>query len=884
MRSNSSHNGPLIPPKLADRLLEWFCKHEWLEPIRGDLHEQYVFDRSQRRKLVADARYWINMLNFLRPFALKSYLHNSNTALMLKSHFKISWRNLKHQKMYTGINVFGLVLSTVICLNIAFYVSDELSYDKFHPEYENVHRITVSIKAAGGVYNEAGTQFPMAEALREDYPGIKKTVRLFKPLRDPLLIQGDRKYTEERFFLADPDFFTFFGYPLIAGSPEEALREPNSIVLSERMAEKYFGKEDPLGKLITYNDRQLLKVTGIVGESDLNSHIKFDFVSPLQFQLNQWQEVSGTEGRENKWYWTGAWTYLRFSDVTEKQKVLTDLPNFVLNHFPEKWRNESKLDLQRIDEIHLNSDLLYEIEPNGSLANIKIFSIIGLVLLSIAIINFVNLILAQSMDRAKQIGIAKNLGASRANVMGQVLTETILICLFSGFIGLFLSYLTVPYLNAITGKSIDPTAYFTVLNFFVYLLLFIGLGIVSGIYPSIYLSKIGKISAVNNNVGGGVSSSFVRELLVGIQFISSVILIISVIIINAQRDFIYSKNIGFDKENMLVVKARRDINQNFEAFKNELLKMSEVVNISGITEVPGEGMGSWRFVPEGGNRAEPVLMPHTSVGYDFVKTMNIEVASGRFFDKKFPADYNKAFVLNEEAVKSLGWGEDPIGKSLELFGPGTEKIIMKGQVVGILKDYHYESLHHPIKPAVFSLAPRFGNYVIKFRTDQFPNFIERVESVWAGFSEKWPLEYHLLDQKLAVQYSREEKLSQLINLAVAIALIIACIGIFGLSSFMIAKRTKEVGIRRVLGIRTSAIIMLLSRNFVIVVLIANVLAWPVAYIAMKGWLENFEYTVEIGWLAFLVATIITLVLSFAITSFHAIRVSKLNPVKSLRYE
>ncbi|MEP5611853.1 MAG: FtsX-like permease family protein [Cyclobacteriaceae bacterium] len=803
---------------------------------------------------------------------------------MFKSHLKISWRNLKQQKMYTGINVFGLVLSTVICLNIAFYVSDELSYDTFHPDYKNIHRITVAIKAAGGVYNEAGTQFPMARALRADYPGIEQTVRLFQPLSDPLLIRGDRKYTEERFFLADPDFFSFFGYPLIAGSPNEVLREPNSIVLSERMAEKYFGKEDPLGKFIKYNDHHLLKVTGIVGESDENSHIKFDFVSPLQFQLNQWKEVSGAEGRENKWYWTGAWTYLKFRNVSEMEKVSADLPQFVLNHFPEKWKNESKLDLQRIDEIHLTSDLLYEIEPNGSLANIKIFSIIGLVLLSIAIINFVNLILAQSMERAKQIGIAKNLGATRAHVMGQVLTETVLICLFSGLLGLFLSYLTVPFLNGITGKSIDPTTYFSVLNFFSYLLLFIGLGVISGIYPAIYLSKISKISAMSSNVGRVVSRSLVRELLVGIQFISSVILIISVIVINAQRDFIFSKNIGFDKENMLVVKARQDINENFDAFKNELLKMSEVVNISGITEVPGEGMGSWRFVPEGGNRAEPILMPHTSVGYDFTKTMNIEVASGRFFDKKFPADYDHAFVLNEEAVKNLGWEDDPIGRSLELFGPGTENIIMKGQVIGVLKDYHYESLHHPIKPAVFSLAPRFGNYMIKFRTDQFPDFVGKVESVWAGFSEKWPLEYHLLDQKLAVQYSREEKLSQLINLAVGIALIIACIGIFGLSSFMIAKRTKEVGIRRVLGIKTSAIVMLLSRNFIIVVLVANVLAWPVAYVAMKGWLENFEYTVEIGWLAFLIATAVTLVLSFAITSFHAIRVSRLNPVKSLRYE
>ncbi len=802
---------------------------------------------------------------------------------MFRSHFKLSLRNLRRQKMYTSINVFGLTLSILICLNIGYYVADELSYDKFHPDYQNIHRIAVSIKSGDATYNEAGSQFPMAHALQEDFPGIKQTMRLFKPLSDPLLVYEDKKYTEECFFFADEEFFDFFGFELISGNADEALSEPNSIVLSEGMANKYFGNEDPIGKLIKYNDRQPLKVTGVVRTTQ-NSHVNFDFVTPLQFQLNIWKTVFGTEGRENKWYWTGAWTYLSLKGIKEKEKVYSQLPQFVLNHFPEKWKNESKMDLQRIDRIHLTSDLLYEIEPNGSLANVKIFTIIGIVLLTIAIINFVNLILAQSMDRSKQIGIAKNLGASRSNVIGQILTETILICVFAAFFALIVSYFTIPYLNAITNKSIDPTHYFTAANILIYIGLFVLLGTLSGVYPSLYLSKLGKVTIGKDGYGAGSSRAWVKEILVGIQFLSSAVLIISVMVINAQRDYIFTKNIGFDKESMLVVKARQDINKNYDAFRNDLLQLPEVLNMSGITEIPGQGMGSWRFVPEGGNRAEPVLIPHTSVGHDFVKTMDIAVKTGRFFDRNFPADFDHSFVLNEEAVKMLGWTEDPIGKSLELFGPGTEKIIMQGQVIGVLKDYHYESLHHPIKPAVFSMAPRFGNYVIKFNTENYPDFIEKIENVWTGFSEKWPLEYQLLDQQLQTLYSREEKLSQLINLAVGIALAIACIGIFGLSSFIIKGRTKEIGIRRVLGIKTGATVFLLSKNFISIVFISNALAWPLAFIAMRKWLDNFQYAIDMHWIAFGAATLITVLLSFAITSFHALRVSSVDPVESLRNE
>lgn len=879
MNSNRTYQ----TPKLADMMLDVLCKDEWIEPIKGDLQEQFISDYERIGPFRSRLRYWINMFHFLRPFALKKTMSNSNNKAMFKNHLKLSWRNLKNQKLFTTINLVGLVLSTIVCLNIYLFIKDELSYDIFHKGYQDSYRVAASIKSGGIFYHEATSQFPMASALKSSFPEVEIATRIFRPLQDPLMSYGENKYIESGFLFVDSSFFDHFGFELIAGDKKNALRNQNSVVITERIAQKYFGELDPLGKILKYNDQQSLEVSGVVRNTSINSHIKFDFISPLQLQLSFWRAVSGSQGRENKWFWTGAWTYIKLAESTNRSEFVAKLPQFVTDHFPAKWRDESYLTLQRIDEIHLTSDRNYEIEPNGSLSNVKVFGIIGLILMIIAIINFVNLILAQSINRTKQIGISRNLGASRTGIASQIIIETIVVCITAGVLGLLITYFTVPVINSIIDKSIDFSGFLTTANLVIYFLIFIFIGFVAGLYPSYYLSDPVKTNILGYQAAGS-KRSIIKETLLGMQFIASVVLIISVIIISAQREYIYTKNIGFDKDNMLIVKARQDVNKQYEAFKSELEKHPEVIKMTGIREVPGQGLGSWRFVPEGGNHAEPELLPHTFVGYDFLSTADIELTIGRFFDKAHPADIRNAFVLNKEAVKQLGWEENPIGKSLELFAPGQETIMKKGQVIGVIENYHFESLHHPLKPAIFSLTPNFGNYMIKFNTNDFGELISKLESSWAQFSEKWPLEYYLLDEELSQLYSREEKLSSLINVAVGIALIIACIGIFGLSSFMIANRTKEVGIRRVLGISTNAIVYLLSKNFLLIVLIANVLAWPIAYIAMSSWLSNFEYAVSIEWAAFAISALVTLLVAFGITCFHALKTASINPVKSLRYE
>ncbi|MEO1050822.1 MAG: ABC transporter permease [Bacteroidota bacterium] len=798
---------------------------------------------------------------------------------MLKDVLNTSIRSLLKNKAYSVISIFCLLLGLAACFNIWLFVDDELKYDKFHQDHENIYRITAEIVSAGIVYDEARCQFPLAEKLKATYPGVKKTIRLYQP-RVPLIVYEDHKFLENRFLFADSSFFELFGFELIRGEANRVLKHPNSVVITESMAKKYFGSEDPIGKFIKYNNEQPLEVTGLVRDFH-NSHIAFDFLAPLSLQLSLWQQTRGISGPENKWFWTGVWTYVQFEEGSQKALVEDQLPAFVKDNFPEAWKDNSTLKLQRIDNIHLTSDLIREIQANGSLSNIRIFSILAIILLFIAGFNFVNLMNAQSAARAEKVSIKKVLGASNVNIIAQVLFETFTICLVAGALAIVVTYFTVPLLNLLVGKSIDLGSYLTPEYIGLFLLIILLLALLAGIYPAIHLSKFG-VYSLRKSAKASRRKIGIKELLVGAQFMYSAGLIVSVITIHQQQKFLANKDLGFDKENVLLIKAQQEQDENFEAFKNELLRIPDVLSVSGVYDAPGESVNSIRFVPEGGTRSDPVLLPISSVGYDFLETLNIDLIDGRFFSKDFPTDYDEAFILNESAVKELGWQADPVGKKLEMFGAGSDEIGMRGKIIGVMKDYNHESLHSSIKPTVFILAGGNRYYLLKFSTNDYAGLLDKVNAVWTSFGELWPIEYQLLDQRMELLYQKEEKLAVLMDIALGLALLIGCIGIFGLSSYIIKGRVKEVSIRRVLGGRTDSMVFLLSKKFIMLVIISNIIAWPITYITMNNWLSNFEFSVEIDWLLFLLAGAITLFLTFAITSFHSIRIARLNPVETLK--
>ncbi len=799
---------------------------------------------------------------------------------MFKNLIKTSARNLLKNKTYSIISIFCLSLGLIACFNIGLFVDDELKHDKFHPDYRDIHRITAKIISGGSIYDEARCQFPLARAFKSTFPGVVETVRMHK-VKSPLIVYEENKFLENKFLFADASFFELFGFELVKGQADEVLKHPNSVVLTESTAKKYFGNDDPIGRSIKYNNEQLLKVTGIARDFR-QSHIDFDFVASLDFLFGLWRESRGPNGPSTKWYWTGAWTYARFENDLQKELIEEQLPSFVKTYFPEAWKNQASLHLQRIDRIHLTSDLIREIKPNGSLQNVSIFSLLAILLLFISCFNFVNLMTAQGLLRARKMGIKRVLGASNFHIIGQVLFEAIIICFVSGILALLVTYLTVSDLNTLVNKTIDFEDYLTPLNLLLFIAAILTLGVLAGLYPAIHFSRFGHTSVQKGTQSAYERKNGIREILVGVQFLFSVILIISVIIIHDQRAFLANKDLGFDKESVLVIRAQKDQNKNFNAFKSELLRISDVVSVCGVYDAPGEDINSIRFIPEGGSKSNPVSLLISTVGHDFLKTLNIDMLEGRFFSEEFQSDYDDAFVLNEAAVKELGWEGDPIGKKLDMFGGGTDEIAMEGKVIGVMKDYHHESLHTSVKPIVFNVFDGRRYYLVKFKTNDYKQLISSINAVWEGFGQLWPMEYQLLDERMEALYQKEEDLSRLMDIALYLALLIACIGIFGLSSYIIQGRIKEASIRRVLGSTINSLLVLLSRKFLILVVVSNITAWPITYYLMSNWLNNFEFSVEINFLLFLFAGLVTLSITFVITGFHSFKVAKVNPVDNLR--
>lgn len=814
-------------------------------------------------------------------------IHNLNSFTMFKSYLISAWRNLRRQKIYTSINILGLVLGLSVFTTIGIYVEDELSYDKFHPSYENTYRVSARIISNGQEYNEATCQFPLAEALRSDFSGVASTVRIHKPYSIPLLRRNEVKFTEDQYYYVDDSFFEIFGHQLLQGDPALALKDPNSIILTEAAAARYFGQEDPLGQLIEFVEEdktRSLKVTGIV-EQHPHTHFKFDILVPLQFQLNRWKEWGDDDGPETKWFWTGTWTYAQFENHASQEIIQKELPSVVQKYFPTKWKEESSLEMDRIDRIHLHSHRLSEMSPNGSVTQITVFSTIALIILLIAVINFINLMSAQGLNYAKQVGVRKFLGALRLDIVLQFLMESILVVVCAGIIAAALThFILIPQVNHITDKELSLIPYLIPRYVILYGVGLFVFGALAGVYPALVFARFDSLKILKGSLRSGKAGALLRQSFVVVQFMASVVLIIAVLVISYQREYIGSMDIGFDRENILVIPASGTINDRLEAFKNEVKKLPGVIGISATLDVPGRGTSSIRFIPEGHSFDQPEQLPITYVDHDFMETANLELAYGRFFDRSHPSDPERAFIINEKAARLLGWESDAVGKKMQMFAPGSPEIGKRGEIVGVIRDYNFESIHNPIRPLVMILHTTYDYYLVKYKGVELNELSTGLTNIWSQFDPQWPMEPYLMDQSLKDLYASEEKLSRVTNYGMFFALLIAFIGIFGLSSFIMNRRTKEVGIRRVLGSSTYNILAILSRNFIVMVTLANVLAWPIAYYLLQSWLANFEYNVGLSWTVFFMASIVSFMIACLAIGYHTLKISKTDPVHSLRYE
>ncbi|MBV6647660.1 MAG: ABC transporter permease, partial [Cyclobacteriaceae bacterium] len=689
----------------------------------------------------------------------------------------------------------------------------------------------------------------------------------------------DKAFNETRVFFVDSTFLEVFDFGIIAGNRSTALDEPNSILLTRSMAQKYFGHEDPMGKLLEFQGHHNYRVTGVLEDAPLNAHFQFDFLVSFSSLKSFY---SGSYPRN--WYWNPCWTYVVLKDGVNTDEVEQVFPEFVDKYFPDFVKEDITLGLQPVTDIHLHSKLDYEIQANSNIINIYIFSAVALLVLLVATINFVNLSTARASKRAKEVGVRKALGSSRKLLFYQFIFESFLFTCISVSIAIGLALWSIPYFNRLTEKSISLQELLSGDMLTMLSLLILAVGILSGIYPAVILSSFRPLTVLRS-LKTGVKGLVFRRALVTIQFGISIILIIGTVFSVMQLQLLQNDDVGFDKEYVIMVPViRSPMGQHYEAFKDETLKHPSVISMTAVEEIVGSKhqVANYRF----GEMERSHPFPHFHVRHDFIETFNIPLAAGRTYDQSFVTDDSLALVVNEQLVASMGWSsaEEAIGKPFHFSRH-------RGHIVGVIKDFNFLSKHHSISPFVLNLDlnPRAFELFIKYVAIKLDghNFVESVahmKNSWKKFIPNRPFEYFFLDDKLAQSYKAEQNLSKVTIIFSVLAILVACLGLFGLATYSVEQRTKEIGIRKVLGIASSQILMLLSKEFMWLILLAFGLSAPLAYLLLDSWLDSFAYRITIVVWPFVSAGVLTFLVSMLTVSYHAYRASRINPVETLKYE
>ncbi|MFZ5517561.1 MAG: ABC transporter permease [Candidatus Zhuqueibacterota bacterium] len=787
---------------------------------------------------------------------------------MFKNYLTIALRNIKRYKGYSFLNVIGLAIGMAVCTLILLWVQDELSWDRFHKNNDHIFRVISEDRSGGNLIRSVGSPSLIGPTLVEEYPEVENFTRVQSGWSNWYLHLGDKIFITEKLACADPSFFEIFQFPFLKGDPKTALHDRYSIVLTERLAKKIFGDDEPMGKIVQMSDTDL-KVTGVMKDIPHNSHLQFDYIFPV---------INMTEWRESK---LDSWTYTQFTTyiLTKKNIDLNDLKQkmagMVIKNIPD---SKITLDLQPLKSVHLHSMHLNSwniVYPNpGNITYIYIFSIVAILILALACINFTNLSTARSGARAKEIGIRKVTGAQRRDIIIQFLGETLLLSFLALFVSIILVEILLPTFNSLASKqlSLDPTKNLS--SLFVLLGIVILTGIVSGSYPALYLSSFqpaGVFRAMAQFSAG--KGGALRKVLVVSQFSITITLIILTAVIYWQLHFIQNKDLGFDQNNIISFASYGQYGMNFEAAKNELLQNPNILSVSQAFP-PGPGFGGTTQVQWEGKDPTREIMLFSDLGdYDFLKTFGLKMAAGRFYSREFISD-DANFVLNESAIKRMDLNE-PIGKRLTINGK-------TGTIIGVVKDYHGGSLRNFIQPKVISL--RNGFFVCVKYSGSEQGIVSYLEQKWKKFVPGHPFRYQFLDESIENLYTTERKIGKIFGYFSGLAIFIACLGLFGLASFMAGRRTKEIGIRKVLGAKVAGIVLLLSGEFTLWVLIANIISWPVAYWAASQWLQGFSYRINLGWEPFVLSAMVVLVISIFTVSYQAIKAAVTNPVESLHCE
>jgi putative ABC transport system permease protein len=806
---------------------------------------------------------------------------------MIKNLFKIAIRNIWNRKFFSLINIIGLTIGIACFFLIIINVRDEFSYDDFHENKDRIYRIALERIYPDNVVFYSVIPFSIGEAMQADFPEVENMTRLLAPRQSVVFRYDDKTYEEDKILFAEPNFFDVFSIPLIEGDPEKVFSTQNSIIMTREKALKYFADEDPIGKILTIPQGELM-VSGVMENVPKNSHLGFDFLVSMT--------LTGIQNQPN-YVSFAVHTYIVVKEGTFPGVIEEKMPALVERYaagqiqaqtgqsFAEYTAagNGYNYFLQPIRDIHLHSNLTSEIKPNGNITYVYVQIAIAFFLITIACINFMNLATAQSTSRAREVGIRKIVGSTRGSLIRQFLFESVMVSLISLVLAMVLIQLILPTFNQLTQKELELKNLLDPFNIFLFLFIGIAVGLFAGIYPSFVLSAFRPVTVLKGRFTTSRIGIRLRNALVVFQFALSIILISMTLLVFMQMRFIRNRDLGFDKQNVLVVERAFTLENRGEAFKQELRSIPEVVDAAGSNTLVQGGYYFGVFFRSARN-PEVKTTRAMVIDQDFFRTMGLKIVDGRGFSKEFNDERN--IIINESTIKEFGWN-DPIGMKVTLLGDEEDQT-GEYTIVGVVKDFHYDSLHKDIDSFVLMSYPKeqriFTNINIRIGPENIPETVAAIREKWAQLSPQQPFSYFFLEDRLNNLYSNERTSGQIFNIFSVLAIVIACVGLFGLSAFIAAQRTKEIGIRKVLGSTGSRIVVLLSKDFAKLVLFAFIVAVPISYYVMTRWLQNFAYRTDIQFWIFLLAGLAAVLVAQLTISFQALKAANIRPAEALRFE
>ncbi|HTF16693.1 MAG TPA: FtsX-like permease family protein [Chryseolinea sp.] len=798
---------------------------------------------------------------------------------MLKNLLKIAFRNIVKDRTYSALNIFGLTIGITCSLFLLMYILDEVSYDRYHKNAANIYRVISNIKEPDNAFTWAVAQIPLADEIRDNYPEVENAVRFFGTRRT-LYKNGDKQFYEQEFYLADSTVFDMFSYTFIGGDPATALDNPFSMVLTEKTAIKYFGSANAaLDQSLQNIQKEEHKITGVIKDVPLNSHFRFDGLISRRSQ----------PGYNGSWGNFGVFTYLQLPsgyDLNKMQGSLDKVIKEKVNPIFDQYNIKIRYELQPIVDIHLHSKIQDEAEGGGDISYIYIFGAVAAFMLIIACINYMNLATARSANRSKEVGIRKVMGSLRPQLMLQFITESLIIACLALVVSMILIYALLPGFNTLANKELpfgyilQPAVLFSLIG----IVLFVG--VIGGSYPAFYLSGFNPVSVLKGKLASRGGTVIFRKGLVVTQFAISIFMLISTLIVFDQLQYIRNKDLGFDKSRIVRIEmTEQDIRAKENVIVERLKQISGVASVGTANASPGQGIGKNLFKVESEEgKLEDRGIDLYGASFDFVQAMGMSVVQGRDFSRDVASDTTYAVLVNEAMVRRMAW-KNPIGK--KFIAPSEDpKNTFEKRVVGVIKDYHQNSLYDAIEPLMIILDKNHNYIFVRTASGDIKKSMAALEAGWKEIFPNNAFEYEFLDQDFNSQYKADEKRSQIFTAFSGLTVLIACLGLLGLSAFTTQQRTKEIGVRKVIGASMSSLVVLVSREFFLLVGIGMVLAFPAAWYFTDSWLQNFAYRIQLGgeWLTFVMSAVIAFVITLLTVGYHVVRAASANPVQSLRDE